>query len=284
MDFDRITQDIAALNLNLYDFALYTPGDGIFACHMQPCSNCSNSYSVAKLFVVTALGLLWDEGKIRMDDPIGMYFDIPSGADPGWKTATIEHAVTHRLGFGEGFLDIDTEDVTQYPTEDYLSMVFAHPLAFAPGTESTYTDAAYYLLSRLVSKVTGEQLDVFLNRRLLRPLSFHEAAWSRCPQEYPIGATGLYTAAGDMVKLAALYLEGGVWQGKRILSSDWVRMALERGYELHPFGESGLIGKGGMYGQAAVFSAEKRFAAAWHAHEGRENMKRLWAYLDDMKL
>lgn len=281
MDFEKITQDIAAFNLNLYDFALYTP-EGLSACHMQPCSNCSNSYSVAKLFVVTALGLLWDEGKIRMDDPIGMYFDIPEDADPRWKTATVEHAATHRLGFGEGFLDIDTEDAAQYPTEDYLSMVFAHPLAFDPGTESTYSDAAYYLLSRLVSIVAGEPLDVFLNRRLLRPLAFREAAWSRCPQDYPIGATGLYIGAGDMVKLAALYLQGGVWQGKRILSGDWVRMALEREYELHPFGETCLTGKGGMYGQAAVFSKEKRFAAAWHAHEDGENMKRLWAYLDGL--
>lgn len=283
MDFDRIVRDVAALNLNLYDFALYTP-EGISAWHVQPCNNCSNSYSVAKLFVVTALGLLRDEGKIRMDDPIGAYFDIPDSADSRWKTATIDHAVTHRLGFGEGFLDIDTEDVTQYPTDDYLSMVFAHPLAFAPGTESTYSDAAYYLLSRLVSKVTGEPLDVFLNRRLLRQLAFREAAWSRCPQEYPIGATGLYTSAGDMVKLAALYLQDGVWQGKQMLSSDWVRMAIEREYELHPFGESGLIGKGGMYGQAAAFSREKQFAAAWHAHEDRENMKQLWAYLGNLEL
>ena len=281
MDFERIVKDVAALNLNLYDFALYAP-QGLSECKMQPCSNCSNSYSVAKLFVVTALGLLWDEGKIRMDDPIGMYFDIPQSADPRWKAATIDHAATHRLGFGEGFLDIDAEDVTQYPTEDYLSMVFAHPLAYDPGTESTYSDAAYYLLSRLAEKAAGETLDAFLNRRLLRPLAFREAAWSRCPQNHPIGATGLYISAGDMVKLAALYLQDGVWQGKRILSGEWVRMAIERGYELHPFGETGLTGKGGMYGQAAVFSRKKGFAAAWHAHECRENIERLWAYLDEL--
>ena len=283
MDFERITAEIAALGLNLYDFALYTPEAGVRAHRFQPCSNCQNSYSVAKLFVVTALGMLWDAGKLRMDDPLSRYVDIPQGASPRWMEATVEHAVTHTLGFDEGFLDIDTEDTTAYPSEDYLALVFAHPLAHAPGTHEQYTDAAYYLLSRLVSVVSGERLDTFLNSRLIRPLRFHEIAWSRCPMEHPIGATGLYIGAGDMVKLAALYLEGGVWQGKRILSQAWVRMAMERGYELDPVGESGLIGKGGMAGQMAAFSPEGRFAVAWHGHETREKMKRLTAYFEALR-
>jgi len=282
MSFESLTQDIAALGLNLYDFALYTP-EGIKTHRFQPCSNCANSYSVAKLFVVTALGLLWDEGKIRMDDPLSLYFDIPAGAAPGWQYATVEHAVTHRLGFGEGFLDIDTEDTTQYPTEDYLSMVFAHPLAYAPGTESQYSDAAYYLLSRLVSRVSGETLDRFLSRRLLRPLRFHEAAWSCCPQGYPIGATGLYISAGDMVKLPALYLKNGEWAGTQLLSREWVALAIDREYELHPLFENGsLIGKGGMHGQMAAFSKDKRLAVAWHAHETRDGIGRLTELLSQL--
>lgn len=281
MDFDRLVTDISALNLNLYDFALYTPS-GIHLHRFQPCSNCLNSYSVAKLFVVTALGMLWDEGKIRMSDPISLYVDLPDSASPRWKEATIEHAVTHTLGFDEGFLDIDTEDASAYPGEDYLSLVFAHPLAHAPGTHAQYSDAAYYLLSRVVSEASGERLDAFLGRRLLRPMRFREAAWSRCPLDHPIGATGLYIGAQDMVKLAALYMQEGVWEGRQLLSGNWVQMAVERQYELHPLGESGLIGKGGMYGQAAAFSRSARCAVAWHAHEQGDRMKTLTAYLEGL--
>lgn len=277
MDFDRIVRDIEALRLNLYDFAMYTSGD-VYMHRFHPCSNCLNSYSVAKLFVVTALGMLWDEGKIRMEDPIGLYIDIPESAPPRWRRVTIEHAVTHRIGFDEGFLDIDTEDAAEYPQEDYLSMVFAHPLQHEPGEHEQYSDAAYYLLSRLVSAVSGETLDAFLRRRLLQPLGFREAAWSCCPLGYPVGATGLYIGAQDMVKLVALYLEDGVWQGKRILSGEWVRMAMEREYELHPYGGGDMRGKCGMCGQAAVYSEKLNCAFAWHAHEKREGMKRLEAY------
>lgn len=281
MNFGRLVKEIAALHLNLYDFALYRPS-GILTYRFQPCGNCLNGYSVAKLFVVTALGMLWDEGKIRMDDLLGMYFDIPQGASPRWLRATVEHAVTHRLGFDEGFLDIDTEDAAAYPERDYLKIVFAHPLAYEPGEHEQYSDAAYYLLSRLVSVVSGETLDAFLRRRLLEPLGFREAAFSCCPLGHPIGATGLYIGARDMVKLPALYMEDGVWQGKRLLSQEWVRMAIERGYEIHPYGESGMTGKMGMYGQAALFSPDGRFALAWHAHERREGMKKLEAYFSRM--
>jgi len=282
MDFDRIIRDVSALSLNLYDFALYTDA-GIAHHRFQPCSNCLNSYSVAKPFIVAALGMLWDEGKIRMDDPISKYFGIPADASPLWQQATIEHAVTHTLGFDEGFLDIDTDDTTQYPTEDYLSMVFAQQLLHAPGTYREYSDGAFYLLSRLISRVCGEPADVFLNRRLLRPLRFQEAAWSRCPMDYPIGATGLYIGAQDMVKLGALYLNEGVWQGQRMLSKEWAELAIAREYELHPLQDGKLIGKGGMYGQMLLFSPDRRFASAWHAHESdREKRKQLLEYIGSL--
>ncbi len=282
MDFDRIVRSISSLGLNLYDFALYTP-EGVRTHRFQPCNNCANSYSVAKVFIVSALGILADEGRIRLSDPLSAYFVFPDNADPRFKTATIEDAVKHRLGFDEGFLDIDTEDTTAYPTDDYLSIVLTHPLAYAPGTHEQYSDAAYYLLSRLISKVTGERADTFINRRLLRPLHFHEAAWSRCPHEYPIGATGLYISSEDMVKLGALYLNGGVWEGKQLISREWVNTAITREYEMHPLApedsSSDLTGKWGMYGQLLVFSKERKFAAAFHAHIEDDSSHLLTEYL-----
>ena len=68
-----------------------------------------------------------------------------------------------------------------------------------PGSHYQYTDAAFYLMSRLVSHVSGEKADSLLWRRILKPMGCVEVAWSRCPNEYPIGATGLYIGAGDMV-------------------------------------------------------------------------------------
>ena len=283
MNFEEIICSIARLGLNLYDFAMYS--DGRIQTHrFQPCNNCNNSYSVAKAFVVTAVGLLWDDGKLNVTDSLYNIFhdSLPENADPGWRLATIEHALTHRLGFNEGFLDIDVDDTNAYPTTDYLQLVLSHSLVYLPGLHYQYSDAAYYLLSRVVSQVAEESMSSLLLHRIFRPMEFREIAWSCCPEEYPIGATGLYISAEDMVKLGALYLHGGVWNGRRLISREWVDKVLANEYEFHAMTSNGLIGKGGMYGQALVFSREKNTAFAWHAHIENGQSRQLVEYIDEV--
>lgn len=284
MDFQNIVDSVGALGLNLYDFAIYT-SEGVFAHRFRPGSNCNNSYSVAKAYVMTAVGMLWDEGKIQLTDPLRRYFsdDFPPDRDPGWMVATVEHAMTHRLGFDEDFLTIDVDDLNSYPTDDYLSIVLSHPLAYVPGMRRCYGDAAYYLLSRLVSKVTGKGVDSLLNERLFRPMGIREVAWSRCPKGYPIGATGLYISSVDMLKLGAMYLEGGVYDGRRYVSQEWVDRVIASEYEFYTMTPNGLIGKGGMYGQALMFSRENHFAVAWHGYVDGQGGEKLIDYLDHLK-
>lgn len=260
-------QDIENTGMKLSELALYTDGE-VQIHRFREGDNCTNCYSVSKAFTMTALGMLFDAGLLDVKKPVAHYMAslIPSDADPAWEAVTVEHALTHTIGFGEGFLDIDAEDASEYPTDDYLGMVFRHPIRYAPGEHRQYSDAAFYLLSRLIYCISGERADDFLMRRLFGPMRFREAAWSRCPQGYAMGATGLYICARDMLKLPVLYLQNGVWEGRRLLSEEWVRTAVENGYELRPLASSGWVGKGGMYGQMIMFDREKRSAAAWLGH------------------
>ncbi len=281
MTFEEMIPEIEKMGINLFGMAFYQDGR-ITEHRFQPAANCHNCYSVAKAFTMTAIGLLHDDGLIDVKKPIYHYMAdlIPADADPAWRLITVEHAMKHIIGFGEGFLDIDVEKVSEYPTKDYLSMVFHHKLTYLPGQQYQYSDAAYYLLSRLVSCVSGEKMDVFLNRRLFQPMDFQEVAWSHCPQDYPMGATGLYISAADAVKLAALYLEGGVWNGQQLLSKEWICKAVGNEYELRNKTAAGLIGKGGLYGQQLLFNPEKNFAVAWHAHAHSEQIKNLIDFID----
>lgn len=278
---EKFLREIAGFGLNLYDVALWRKGEA-WQQRLQPSSRCNNSYSVSKAFVVTAIGMLWDEGKLSVQDPICRLFahEMPPDADPGWRVMRVEHALTHTCGFGEGFLDVDVVRANTFPSEDYLGMVLSHPLRYVPGTVPVYSDAAFYLLSRVVSKAAGENLDTFLMDRLFRPLHFSEAAWSLCPYHYPIGATGLYISSEDMLKLAVLYLQNGLWEGRRILSEAWVQKVIANEYEFHTMTPGGLIGKCGMYGQGLVFHREKELAAAWHGHSSDESVEKLIAYLE----
>lgn len=271
MDIERTWRVIASSGVNLYDFAIIAP-DGSYSHQFQPCNRCNNSYSVAKAFIMTGIGLLYDDELLRPEDRLDRFFDIPRDADARWREVTVGHLLTHRSGIDTAFLDIDCDNPAAYPTDDYLSLVFAHPLPYEPGTHYQYSDAVFYLLSRLISQVYGQPVDVLLGERVLRPLRFGETAWSRCPQGHPIGGTGLYASAADVAKLAQLYLNNGYCDARRLLSAEWVRLAVSSGYELHPFGATGWIGKGGMYGQGLAFSRARGMAVAWHAFEtaGRE--------------
>ena len=236
---------------------------------LQMANPCQNSYSVAKAFVVTAVGILCDKGLLSTDRlVIDLLSDELSPStrermDARWRGVTLDMVLSHRLGLPRNFLDIDCCDATQFGN-DYLDYLLTYPLCGDHGGERVYTDGAYYLLSRVVEAVAGERLDAFLWCELFSRLGFREVAWSTCPMGHTMGATGLYIRTDDMVKLGALYLNGGCYHGERILSKEWVNTVLERGYELRE-GVAGAIRKGGMRGQMLAIFPKQNRAVAWHA-------------------
>ena len=236
---------------------------------VTPFDNCHNCYSIAKVFTVTAIGMLYDEGKIHTSDKIfdilGKYF--PKSFDSKWKNVTIHDLLTHTFGISSGFLDIDAEDPAKFG-EDYLEYCFGIKLFEDLATTRVYSDGAYYILARAVSEIAGMDICDYLMPRLFVPLGFREVAWSVCPKGYSMGATGLYVRTDDMIKLGIVYLEGGSYQGKRIVSEEWVETVFERGYELRPRVErQGCFAKGGMYGQMLYIDKNEGAVYAWHAHD-----------------
>ncbi|MBO7358208.1 MAG: beta-lactamase family protein [Clostridia bacterium] len=227
-------------------------GNGeINTAELMPASPCQDVYSVAKTFTMTGIGLLYDKGLLRLEEKVCdiLSDELPeSGMDERWRSSTVETALTHRLGLPGGFLDIDVSHSMEF-TDDFLRYLFTYPLAYEPGTEDRYSDGAYYLLSRIAEKKAGMRLDDFLWREMLTKLEVRELAWSHCPQGHPIGATGLYVHSSDMAKLGLVYLNKGLYKGKRILSEEWTDLAVAKEFALNRYGRKGTYGKGGMYGQ-----------------------------------
>ncbi len=225
---------------------------------------CQNTYSVSKTFTATAVGLLWDKGILDLSEKV---CDIlrdklpPEGMDPRFEDVTVEMALTHKAGLPGGHLDIDVAPAGAFGW-DYLDYLFRTPLIYAPGTDERYSDGAFYLLSRIVSTKCGIPMDTFLWKELFFPLGYQEMAWSRCPQGYPMGATGLYVGAADVARLGQVYLHGGMYRGKRLLSEAWCTMAPERNFALHWDSAHTHYAKGGMLGQiiAAFPTIDTAFA------------------------
>ena len=229
---------------------------------------CQDVYSVAKAYVVTAVGLLVDRGLLSVDEVVTdiLADEIPTGCQPVWYRTTVDMLLLHKVGLPSGFLDIDCYDSRNFG-EDYLSYTLTYPTPedYEP-EKSTYTDAAFYVLSRIVEKRAGEPLDTLLWRELLFPTGCREAAFSRCPKGHPMGATGLYIRVSEVAKLGSIYLNGGVYGNRRILSESWVETVLSRGYELKPKRNGRAYGKGGMRGQMLLILPEQKRVLAWQGY------------------
>ena len=265
---DRFAAFIKEQNYNVLRIAEIRNGGAPESMDLALCNPCQNCYSVAKAFVVTAVGLLWDRKQLDVSDKVAdLLADLlPAGTDPRWRGASVDDVLLHKCGLPGGFLDIDVCDIRTFG-RDFLSYLFTYPLLDAPGTQRRYTDGAYYLLSRVVEQVSGKPLDAFLWEELLFDLQFQEVSWAHCPLGHPMGATGLYIRAADMVKLGELYRTGGCYGGRRYLSEDWVRLALSRPYELSPNEGGRSYSKGGMRGQNLLVVPGQKRAVAWHAFE-----------------
>lgn len=266
--------------LNVYQLAIQTDG-GIVSTAYQPCNACQNIYSVTKVFLNTAIGMLWDERKLGLDDKLMSYLqpylDAPYAS--AWDEVTIRHALSHRMGVDEAVIDIDRDDIRTYGTEDHLYYILQHTPKFPAGSYRKYTDSAHYLLSLVVECITGAPADDWIRQKLLQPLHFQHTAWTRCPKNHTIGATGAYMRAEDMVRLGWLYVNRGKFGGTSLVSEAWVDMMEQESFDLYPVKGTSFRCKGGMNGQMLLYSREKRFAAAWTAYEDDRNIRRLTEYV-----
>ncbi|MDX1741864.1 MAG: serine hydrolase domain-containing protein [Rhodothermales bacterium] len=165
--------------------------------------------SQTKAITATAVMMLWEEGRFRLDDPISKY--IPEFADPqvldnfryadttyttrdADREITIRHLLTHTSGIGYGVIDGDerfkmiykkagitdlftTENIT---IEESVLKLARLPLHHHPGDEFTYSEGLD-VLGYFVEVVSGEPFDVFLRKRLFDPLGMDDT-WFYLPE------------------------------------------------------------------------------------------------------
>ena len=226
-----------------------------------------NIYSISKMYTVTAVGILCDRGLLCTEDTVTDILgdECPEGYEKYWEQTTVDMLIRHRTGFPGGF-DTDVLDASVYHP-DYLREIMLKRWVCPPDTERHYEDAHYYILSRIINKVTGKPLFPFCWENIFLPLGFKEAAWSCCPQGHAIGATGLYIRCEDMIKLGAVYLNNGEYQGKRIVSHKWVETVLRRQYEFAPNNIRDSYNKGGLNGQNLLVIPCENRVVAWQGYD-----------------
>ncbi len=180
-------------------------------------------HSLSKSFTSTAIGLAIGEGKLSIDDPVISFFPEDTPEEPSWqlKSLRIRDLITMNTGHR------NAPRVRDNPTN--WARAFLHSeIEFKPGTHFQYNSAATYMLSAILQKVTGERLVDYLDKRLFQPLGIKKPHWDESPDGVNTGGWGLRVTTEDIAKLGQLYLQEGIWNGKRLLSKEWVHAATSK--------------------------------------------------------
>ena len=229
-------------------------------------------YDLASLTKVvgttTAVMILFDEGKLRLDDRVVQY--IPEFGGGAKDNVTIRMLLEHRSGLPAGR---DLWRIASTP-EEARAAVISTPLFATPGQYFEYSDLGADMLGFVVEAISGETLDRFLDTRVFGPLGMTDTRFRpdgslrgriaptelNPPRGYPLrgevhdenayalggvaGHAGLFSTASDLAVFAQMLLNGGSYNGTRIVADSTVRLFTHRAAGTRALGWDTCGGKG----------------------------------------
>jgi CubicO group peptidase (beta-lactamase class C family) len=183
-------------------------------------------FSLSKSFTSTAVGLAIADGKLHLEDPVLDFFadKAPEQPSANLKAMRIRDLLTMQTGHHD-------EDIANFPfTLDgsAVARFLQVPVSHKPGTFFVYNTPATYMLSAIVQKVTGQTVLDYLGPRLFQPLGIDHPTWEMSKEGVAMGGFGLSIKTEDIARFGQLYLQKGMWQGKRLVPADWVAAATSR--------------------------------------------------------
>ena len=183
-------------------------------------------YSHTKSFISTLAGMAIDEGKLTLDTTLCSLFPEYDAVitDERVKTITLRHLLMMSSGFGGAFL-MGANRRKGEGQPNYVAYMIGKPLVYTPGEKFVYSNADTHLAGCMVQRAVGETLLHYAYRKLFEPMGMGFPGWETDPDGTAFGGSGLYLRNEEMMKLGILYLQEGVWEGKRLLSREWVKQA-----------------------------------------------------------
>jgi len=184
------------------------------------------SFSVAKSFVSALTGIAIDEGYIYSVNQSITFFLKELG--PEFNDITIENLLNMRSGikFNEGYNTPFADMPKYYYGTDLKKYIKKLKIEEPPGIHYNYISVNTLLLSLIVERATNTKLNVYLEKKLWKPMGMEsDASWSiDSEKNRTIKAfCCLNATARDFAKFGRLYLHHGNWQGRQLVPADWVK-------------------------------------------------------------
>ena len=217
--------EAAALGIELHSLMLWRGGEVIaegwwapYAAHRP-----HMMHSATKSFLSAAVGLAVAEGYFSLQDRVTAFFpdELPPKVSDNVAAMTVEDLLTQTSGHAQG----TSGSIWRSIPTSWVAEFFKIPVVHPPGAVFTYSSATSFMLSAIITKTTGQTAHDFLKPRLLAPLGIEHLSWDLGPGDINPGGNGISARTADLLKLAILHLQGGVWQGRQVLPVAWVRAA-----------------------------------------------------------
>ena len=161
---------------------------------------------------------------------------LPPDLEPPKRAMTLEHLLTMSSGF---YCDDNDEkapgnedNFTNTEERDYFKVALNLPMESDPGTHAVYCSVQAVLAGGVLSRAAGKSLPVLFDELIAKPMQMKRYAMSLTPTGEGYMAGGLRMLPRDLIKLAQLHMNGGTWQGRRIISKEWAARSTSPIYAL----------------------------------------------------
>ena len=187
-----------------------------------------NTRSAAKSWTNVLIGAAMQSGvPLRTETPVyqTMLGTVPPDLDPRKKAMTLEHLLTMTAGF-----NCDPDDTTSANedvmddrgVEHWWDYTLKTPLISAPGEKYYYCSTEPHLAGGMLAKLAGGSQLALFQRLLDQPMQLSNYYLGLRDDDLYGGGGSSFTSR-DFLKLAQLFVNNGRWNGKQIVSADWVR-------------------------------------------------------------
>ncbi len=239
-------------------------------------------FSFSKGITATAIGIAAEEGLLSLSDRMIDYFPFECKTKKDrdrYAKVTVYDLITHRSG-----KKISALYDSQKNKWDELWL--NAPFNSEPGEKFNYVSENTYMLSRLITKLTGLTVSQYLTPRLFEPLGIKTPVWEKDHEGFDAGGWGAFMTLEDMAKIGQCFLQNGKWEGKQLIPSDWIAQATEPhvakipsifnkntgyGYQIFVQQDLGTYSFNGLYGQFVVVYPEYDAVFACTSGECDEN-------------
>ena len=256
--------------------------------------------SHSKTYAATAIGIAYTQGLLSLDERL---IDVFLEEAPRNPSEYLQRLTIHDvLCMGSGMREEPAS------SENWIRDFLSTPIVDEPGTTFMYNSTGSSLLTAIIKKKTGKGLHEFLSETLYNKIGIRgeNHRWVLTPDGIETGGAGLFATLEDNFRLMKLYMNGGVWDGERILAEEYVKAATSKqidtkseaavnppaadnflgyGYQIWKCKPTGAYRADGAMGQFTIVIPNKNMEIAIMenasgAHWAQKTLDVLWEFLD----